>query len=307
MPSYRMLLALVGALLTLVRPATAQERTKDSAVAAREGIEAIEARLASAVDRVSLPHAARLLGRAESVRGYRLPGYGLVLVLTPRMLPGVEGQVYVLRGRSPKHRRIRVQSHPPGGGEMSWTVDDEQIETFERQVLVLQHETEAARRAAEEEMERIVEDMRVRVAPPSRVRGEVRTAPEAPAPPAPPPAPDAVVPPSAPVPPAPPAPPPWKNWFETRVPDERTPEVVIADVRAALIDALVAQGGGKVGLGGDERITVAVDFVPGGLFAAQARPGKTLVVSARVRDVDARTRGAITPGELRRRVEVTEY
>ena len=34
-----------------------------------------------------------------------------------------------------------------------------------------------------------------------------------------------------------------------------------ADVRAALIDALVAQGGGKVGLAGDERITVAVDFV----------------------------------------------
>jgi hypothetical protein len=307
MPSYRTLLALVGALLTLVRPAVAQERTKDGAVAAREGIEAIEARLASAVDRVSLPHAARLLGRAESVRGYRLPGYGLVLVLTPRMLPGGEGQVYVLRGRSPKHRRIHVQSHPPAGSEMSWTVDDEQIETFERQVLVLQHETEAARRAAEEEMERIVEDVRVRVAPPSQVRVEVRTAPEAPAPPAPPAAPDAVVPPSAPVPPAPPAPPPWKNWFETRAPDERTPEVVIADVRAALIDALVAQGGGKVGLAGDERITVAVDFVPGGLFAAQARPGKTLVVSARVRDVDARTRGAITPGEFRRRVEVTEY
>ena len=52
---------------------------------------------------------------------------------------------------------------------------------------------------------------------------------------------------------------------------------------------------------------MAVDFVPGGLFAAQARPEKTLVVSARVRDVDARARGAITPEEFRRRVEVTEY
>ena len=52
---------------------------------------------------------------------------------------------------------------------------------------------------------------------------------------------------------------------------------------------------------------MAVDFVPGGLFAAQARPQKTLVVTARVRDVDARARGAITLEELRRRVEVTEY
>ena len=78
-------------------------------------------------------------------------------------------------------------------------------------------------------------------------------------------------------------------------------------MRGAVIEALVAQGGRRVGLAGDERITVAVDFVPGGLFAAQARPEKTLVVSARVRDVDARTRGAITPEEFRRRVEVTEY
>jgi hypothetical protein len=308
MPSRRTHLALVGALLTLAQPAVAQERTKSSIVAAREELEAIEARLASAVDRVSLPHAARLLGRAESVRAYRLPGYGVVLVLTPRMLPGGEGQVYVLRGGPPKHRRVRVESRRRAGSEPSWTVDDEQIETFERQVLVLQHETEAARQAAEEEMERIVEDVRVRVAPPSQVRVEVRTAPEAQAPPAPPHAPDAVVPPSPPEAPAPPAPPPWKTWFETRAPeDKRTPEVVVADVRGAVIDALVAQGGRRVGLAGDERITVAVDFVPGGLFAAQARPGKTLVVSARVRDVDARTRGAITPEEFRRRVEVTEY
>ena len=163
-------------------------------------------------------------------------------------------------------------------------------------MLVLQHETEAARRAAEEEMERMVEDVRVRVAPPSEVRVEVHTAaPEAQAPPAPPPAPDAPAPPSPRRRPPPPAPPPWKFWFETGTPEEkRTPEAVVADVRGAVIDALAAQGGRLVGLAGDERVTVAVDFVPGGLFAAQARPQKTLVVTARVKDVDARARGAIT-------------
>jgi hypothetical protein len=291
MSPHRTRLALVTTLLAFALPAVAQEQEKARPVAAREGIEAVEAQLARAVDRVSLPHAARLLGRAESARGYRLPGYGLVLVLTPRMLPGGEGQVFVLRGGAPKHR-VHVESRRPSTGEAEWTVDDEQIQTFERQVLVLQHETEAARRAAEEDMERLVEDVRVRVA----------------LPPAPPQAPEAPAPPSPPEAPLPPAPPPWKFWFETGTPEEkRTPEAVVADVRGAVIDALAAPGGRLIGLAGDERVTVAVDFVPGGIFAAQARPGKTLVVTVRVKDVDARARGAITPEELRRRVEVTEY
>jgi hypothetical protein len=222
---------------------------------AREGVEAVEATIARAVDRVSLPHAARLLGRVESARGYRLPGYGLVLVLTPRTLPGDEGRIYVLQ------------------------------------------ETEAARRDAEAEMERIVQDMRVRVFPPSEVHVEV--APRAPA------APSAPTPVEAPL---PPAPPPWKFWFEAGTPEEtRTPDRVIADVRGAVVDALAAGGVRLVGLAGDERVTVAVDFVPGGIFAAPARPKRTLVVSVRAKDADARARGAITPEELRKRVEVTEY
>jgi len=152
------------------------------------------------------------------------------------------------------------------------------------------------------------------VAPPSEVHVDVR---EAPAPPALPPGPAAPTPPAAPEAPTPavapeaplpPAPPPWKSWFETGVPEEkRTPDAVVADVRGALVDALAAPGSRLSGLAGDERVTVTVDFVPGGIFAAQARPEKTLVVSARFRDVDARARGAITAEELRRRVEVTEY
>jgi hypothetical protein len=294
MPSRRTTHALVTAsLLVLAGPAAAQQGKAEPGkatgpAAARSGIEAVEAQLTRAVDRVSLPHAAQLLGRVESARGYRLPGYGLVLVLTPRMLPGGEGQVYVLRGAPPKHRRLRVERRSSTTGEATWTVNDEEIETLERQVLVLQHETEAARRAAEEDLDRIVEDVRVRVAPPVP-----------PAPPAPPSPAEA---------PLPPAPPPWKFWFETGTPEEkRSPETVVADVRVAVIDTLAAQDESLVGLAGDERVTVAVDFVPGGLFAAQARPEKTLVVTARVRDVRARARGSITPEELRRRVEVTEY
>jgi hypothetical protein len=182
-----------------------------------------------------------------------------------------------------------VVPHPPSREPSP--EDEEAIETFERQVLVLQHETEEARRAAEEQAERILRDVRVRVAPPqAEVHVEVVT------PPAPPPAPEGVAP-----------PPPWKFWFESdATAEKRTPDAVIADVRGALVDAL-ASGVRVGGLGADERVTVTVDFVPGGLFAASARPERTLVVSARARDVNARARGAITPEELRRRVEVTEY
>lgn len=298
MPCCRTRLAVAASVVALASLAAAGEReSRPAPAAAREALEAVEAHIARAVDRVSLPHAARLLGRVESARGYRLPGYGIVLVLTPRTLPGGEGQIYVLRGGTAKHRRLQ-----PAAPHRAAAADEEEIETLERQVLVLQRETEAARRAAEEEMERIVEDVRVRVAP--HPAGHVEVAP-APAPA------DAPLPPSAPAPadvPPPPPPPPWKFWFETGAPEEkRSAETVIADVRGAVIDALATGGVGLAGLPGDERVTVAVDFVPGGMFLAPARPEKTLVVSARVKDMAARARGAITPEELRKRVEVTEY
>jgi len=294
MPRCPARLALAAVLAALACSVAAAEKEKPRPAAGREELEAVEATVARAVDRVSLPHAARLLGRVESARAYRLPGYGVVLVLTPRTLPGGEGQVYVLRGGAPRPHRVRVETRRPGASAASTgTGNEEAIETFERQVLVLQEETEAARRSAEEEMERLVQDVRVRVAPPSEVHVDV------------------VEPPSAPVPaeaPLPPAPPPWKFWFETGTPEEkRSPEAVIADVRGAVVDALATDGVRLAGLGGDERVTVTVDFVPGGIFAAQARPERTLVVSVRVKDVDARSRGAITPEELRKRVEVTEY
>jgi hypothetical protein len=269
-----------------------QERTKPEV---REGLEALEARLDRAVDRVSLPHAARLLGRGESARAYRLPGYGIVLVLTPRALPGESGHVYFLeRSSRPKSRKHRLETPLPGtpATVVVDVEDDEDVETFERQVLVLQHETETARRAAEEEMERIVQDVRIRIAPPAPPPPLTPAAPPAPAPPAAPEAP----------------PPPWKFWFEAGNPSEqRAPEAVIADVRASLVETLTAPAEALIGMAGDERVTVAVDFVPGGLFAPNARPGRTLVLSVRARDVAARARGSISIEELRRRVEVSEY
>jgi hypothetical protein len=281
--------------------APAERQSQERASAARQGLELLEARLDRAVDSVSLPHAARLMGRVEQARAYRLPGYGVVLVLTPRALPGSQGRVYFLQRTKP--RRGKAVTPPPGAPEaIVWTEDEEGVETFERQVLILQHETEAARRAAEEEMDRIVHDVRVRIGPPDAAQPPQA----APAPPAP----EAPAAPGQPAPPRPAVapPPPWKFWFDPGMPSEtRTPEAVIADVRTSVVDALVRPGEAFPGLSGDERVTVTVDFVPGGLFAANARPGRTLVVSVKARDVAARVRGSITVDELRKRVEVSEY
>ncbi len=54
-------------------------------------------------------------------------------------------------------------------------------------------------------------------------------------------------------------------------------------------------------------MTVAVDFVPPGVFVAQMRPTRTVVVRARKRDLDARLLGQLSADDLRRRVEVSEY
>jgi hypothetical protein len=278
-------LVLAAVLAALVPQALAAPKEKPGPTASREELEAVEATVARAVDRVSLPHAAPLLGQPEPARAYRVPGYGIVLVLAPRTLPGGEGRIYVFNG--PKHRRARTIVAQPSTGEPS-PADEEAIENFERQVLVLQHETEAQRRAAEEQTERILQDMRVRVGSEPEVDVEVAAPPPAP--------PGAAA-----------APPPWKFWFQSDAATERRPpEAVIAEVRGALVEAL-ASGVGVSGLSGDERIAVTVDFVPGGIFAASARPEKTLVVTARAKDVEARARGAITPDELKKRVEVTEY
>jgi len=249
----------------------------------REALAALEAQLDRAVDRVSLPRVAGLLSR-DAARGYRLPGYGVVFVLTPRALPGEGRGVLVhVTHRSAAPRGQATEASEQGGGE---------IETLERHVVILQNETEQTRRAAEADMERIVHDLRQRLSTPdvpldpAQASGEAPPAVEAPLPP----------------------PPPWKYWFQsggTR--DERTPQAMIADVRGALVLALEGHAARVAGLQPDEFVTVAVDFEVPDPFAARPRPERTLVVRARAADIAARARAAIDPAEFRRRVEVLEY
>jgi len=310
-------LALLVALL-VPSPAPGQDRTApDSGTnALRQQMESLEAHLDRAVARVSVPHAGILMGRVDATRGYRLPGYGILFVLAPRALPG-DNTLFVFKGRGAPPHVLPVPAAAPGPqgwevGEGDPTWEPERVEEIERQVLVLQHVAEAERRAAEEDMERIVHQVRVRLATPAP--------PEHPASPAPASAPARVQPlpgdaaaPASPGSPSPeelelPETPPWRYWFGTEDSGEpRSPDRVVEEVKGAVIGALEAQAGRVAGLGAEEFVTVAVDFVPGALFASHPRPERTLVVRARQRDLEALAKGALTPTALEKRVEVFEY
>jgi hypothetical protein len=264
----------------------------------RTAMEGLERELESAVSRVSMPHAGILLGRPSSSRGYRLPGYGVVYVLAPRALPGNK-QIFVLRGQGPGPGQVHAQHRVtlPGRGP-EW--EPEHVEELERQVLVLQHEAETRRRAAEEDMERIFEGIRVHLEAGEEAETEDRdvNSPTGAQPLSPDAAPLEEM-----------SEPPWKFWFQAEKAEreERSPERVIAAVRSAVIDALDARAGAVAGLGADEWVTVAVDFVPGDLFSSHRRPTRTLIVRAREGDLAARAEGTLAAEELRNRVEVIEY
>jgi hypothetical protein len=286
--------------------AGAPKAERRSAAVTREALEALEAQLDRAVDRVSLPRVAGLLAR-DAARGYRLPGYGIVFVLTPRALPG-DGRSVLVHVTPRRHTGPRAQPSAP---------DDEspqEIETLERHVIILQNETEQARRAAEQDMERIVRDVRMRFIGPGETLDLAQASGEAP-PTAPPvnaaaatvgAAHDETLP--VPVEAPPPPPPPWKYWFESGATrDERTPQAMVADIREALIEAFESHPARVPGLRPEEYVTVAVDFELPDPFVAHARPERTLVVRARVADIEARARATIGPDEFRRRLEVIEY
>lgn len=223
---------------------------------------------------------------------------------------------------------------PPGFG------GDEEIAALEQEVLEFQQEAELLRQMAERNFDRLTQDVRGRLAPPVPIWSaapaplESIPAPGAPAPPvtagpsaapvaaAPPSPPTAVAPPRPPTPispaspnapmvipeVAPAPPPPWRFWFRAEGPsDDRTPERVLGDVRSAVVATLEAQGSRIRGLGAEECVAVAIDFLPTGVFMSQARPVHTLVIRARKQDLDARQAGRLSAEEFRRRLEVNEY
>jgi hypothetical protein len=79
---------------------------------------------------------------------------------------------------------------------------------------------------------------------------------------------------------------------------------VVGGVREAVLSVLVAEGGRLARLGAGDSVMVAVDFVP---RAGSAAAPRTLVLRARLKDVEERRAGRLAAEEFRRRVEASEY
>ena len=191
---------------------------------------------------------------------------------------------------------------------------DRQLQQMEAQVEAFQAEAERASQEAERALARMEQQIRVRfpqadgsfevtVAAPASVAEappQTPAPPQAPAAPAvPPPASAAAVPP-----PAPPAPPqaatppvpPWRFWFPREDDDDtRTVQSVISDVRAAITQALEAQGHSLRVMRPEDSLMVAVDFTFRGfaLHDENVRNDRTLVVRVRKRDLDDRHAGRL--------------
>jgi hypothetical protein len=104
---------------------------------------------------------------------------------------------------------------------------------------------------------------------------------------------------------------PWQAWFDLEVDEPAgpaaSPEPVIAGVRAAITTVLEAQGPRLKGLGPEEMVAVAVDFIPASRMSFRPSAQKTLLVRVARKTIEARQAGRLSPEEFRKRVEVLEY
>jgi hypothetical protein len=180
-----------------------------------------------------------------------------------------------------------------------WTRASE--DEMRRSLRLVEQQAEAFRQEAERARQDAERDVRIRLAPSPAV--EVPEPPEAPA------APEA---------PESPPPPPWLFWFDSGPsagapgppggsadgPPARDLTAVIAEAREQLASALASYAHPIAGLGADESVTVAVDFVADP--PRRAGPARTLLVRLRAADLRERQAGRLSAGELRSRLEFDE-
>lgn len=306
----------------------------------RVELERLAAALEGAVRQVSLPSAEPILG-GEPARGYYVAGLGAVFVVPPRSVPR-PSRMRPLRPGQPllappgsgavDYSDIEELLGPDGARQLaeqvrhqdaarreatrSWTTSQRELRALEEREAALQREAVAARREFERLVEQMMRHMQLRMGTPSTppaaemadaARGvpagssgaRAATVPGTPND-------DAA--PGSPGPPPRTAtmPPPWQMWTGV-LEDTRTPERIVADVRDAVTATLEAHGAELRSLPSDELISVAVDFVPRGLFSAQPRPVRTLVVRVRKQALDERAAGRLGRDELQRQVVVSEY
>jgi hypothetical protein len=300
------LLAPAGALTLLTAAAALAQPDK----LPRRELAPLEQAFAEAVARVSQPAAVAGLGGAEACRGYRLPGFGTLFVVSPRYVPermsirrepsadlaradrelgkqiaGMEETLKTATDTDRKealatgiqkataHRQLLRQRH----------AEQQQLEAemqaFAQQVQAMHFEAEKARQQADQAMKMMTEQMGAPME--MQVGGDMGSA-------------HAV--------------PPWVVWMQSaRMEDRRTPEQVIEEVRTALMSVLETRGADAQSLDPNEVVAVAVDFFRSSAVGAPASPARTLVVRAPKHVLDAVKAGKLEVAEARKQFQVAEY
>ncbi len=167
----------------------------------------------------------------------------------------------------------------------------EQVRRVHEQAEAFRLDAERARLEAEKDFLEAIERSRT-------------GAPSPPAAPVPPTSPQAELPEAPPLLPAPP----WQVFFDFgEAEDSRPAEVVVGEVRQALVRALGVQGRRLRGLAPQEAVIVTVDFVAAPSGGFRTDPEKTLVLRVTKKDLDERGAGRLSDEDFRRRVQVSEY
>lgn len=330
--------ASLAALLTL--SAHAQEPQNDPQNPRGE-LESLAVELDAAVRRVSQPGVEPILG-SEPARGYYVPGLGAMFVVPPRSIPR-EDRLLALRGRprgaattaasaptnDPEYAELeqllgpeaareyigRRQLEEQARNEIARTARQRRhnapqreadMRRLEQQVEAFQREAERARLEAEHAWIEIQREIQTRLeggsggasagtvtvggglAPSATAAGRATRSD---------PASDEMD-----------SPAPWRFWFGTDDPeDPRSPAQILGDVKTAIVDVLEAHGSVLHNVGPQEQVTVAVDFLPRGLFVGMQRPTRTLVVRVKKQFIDERRAGRLAADQLRAKLEVNEY
>jgi hypothetical protein len=276
----------------------AQEKAPDI----RREIDRLAYQIDESVRRVCRPSPLNLFGPAQLVRGYRIPGVGVVFVVPPCSLPSVR----VARARggpanrpasraaapAPASRETRsARPMPPlrraTAGRLS---DDEQTEmalrAFEEQVRTMDEAAARMHQGVQQAMAEMMRDVQQGSTRDDSARGMPGDRSEG-------------FPPLLLL-------PPWnESWGAEAPADPRPAEEVLREVRTALATALTT--GVLAGLPPDEALVVTVEFFSEDSLDPTARPTATLVERLKARDVEAHEQGTLSQDDLAKRVEVSQF